>query len=342
MCGDSDARTDPLVGKLIQAGSLGDSDFTELHETVLRSENTTALLTVIQKLVTTSAMIDEVDSFKRNALSWAAARADFKAVELLLEYGSNPNAQDILGRTPLHHAALTKSSSRSLICIGLLLTGGADANCIDIDRRTPIYAASKQQNTSTLALLLPHTALHHIDVLGRSPLHHTQGLGYEDSAAELLISNGCIIDQVDKKGITPLQVAIGDNRHETIRVLLDNGADYRKIDNQEWGLLHFAASYANIKSLKELSRKPLYNVDVHATNKRGRTAQELFDGRELDPTPELCESWQCLLAQVEKNWECEKVADILQAPGDGVDPEWGSSSEHESHCHYEDAVEDFA
>jgi ankyrin repeat protein len=328
--------------KLTQAGSLGDSDFTELHETVLRSEHTTNLSMVIKKLVTTSIMIDDVDSFKRTALSWAAARTDFKAVEILLEYGASPNTQDILGRTPLHHAAIAKSSSESIICLSLLLKYGADANCIDIDQRTPIYAASKQPNTSTLALLLPHTDLHHLDVLGRSPLHHAQDFGYEDSVTEVLIYNGYIIDQVDKKGITPLQVAIGDNRHETIRVLLDNGADCRKTDNQEWGLFHFAASYANMKSLRELSRKPLHSVDIYATNKHGKTAQELFDGRELEPTPELREFWQDLLAQVEESWEREKTCEMPQSLGDGVDSEWGSSSGHESHYHYEDAVEEFA
>ena len=192
------------MGKLVRGGSLGDSDFTELHETVLRSEYTTNLSMVIKKLVTTSAMIDDVDSFKRTALSWAAARTYLKAVEILLEYGASPNTQDILGRTPLHHAAIAKSSSESIACLSLLLKYGADANCIDIDQRTPIYAASKKSTTSALALLLPHTKLHQLDVLGRSPIHHAQDSGYEDSVAEMLITNGCIIDQVDKKGITPL------------------------------------------------------------------------------------------------------------------------------------------
>jgi len=65
--------------------------------------------------------IDIVDWQGRTALSWAAAKGDTKAVNLLLEHGADPNIPSFNGSTPLMFASRAANPS----CIELLLAAGA-------------------------------------------------------------------------------------------------------------------------------------------------------------------------------------------------------------------------
>ncbi|MFP3959317.1 MAG: ankyrin repeat domain-containing protein [Spirochaetaceae bacterium] len=71
----------------------------------------------------------------RTPLHWAARRGHEQVVELLLERGANVDAQDALGRTPLHVAVGHPAVVR------LLLENGAAVDSRDHLSNTPLHRA---------------------------------------------------------------------------------------------------------------------------------------------------------------------------------------------------------
>jgi len=72
-----------------------------------------------------------------------------QVIQLLLEHGANPNAQDNQRRTPLH---LVSSSSR-LDFARILLAHGADADAEDEEGITPLQVALARRQSEMAQLL---------------------------------------------------------------------------------------------------------------------------------------------------------------------------------------------
>jgi ankyrin repeat protein len=104
----------------------------------------------------------------------AAEKGDIEAVKQHLTAGTDANAQDKRGRTPLHFAA--KRGQKELV--ELLIANGADVNAKTDLGNTPLHRVAAQG-----------TGLKHI--------------------AELLIAKGAVLSARNKDGKTPLEVAKG-------------------------------------------------------------------------------------------------------------------------------------
>merc|ERR1711935_1086209 len=63
-----------------------------------------------------------------------------QVVNLLLQYGADPNSKDILGNTALHLAACTNH----IQVVTLLLRGGTDVTTLDNSGRTPMQLAQSK------------------------------------------------------------------------------------------------------------------------------------------------------------------------------------------------------
>jgi hypothetical protein len=118
----------------------------------------------------------------------AAFKEDLEMVQVLLGYGVDVNAQTDFGYTPLNHYATIGRSDDPRVA-RLLLDHGADPN---------IW--SEYSNTSPL---------HGASLKGRIEL------------ARLLLEHGASVEARDWKGKTPLDVALGENRDEMIKLLLE-------------------------------------------------------------------------------------------------------------------------
>ncbi|WP_196778708.1 ankyrin repeat domain-containing protein [Cognatilysobacter tabacisoli] len=77
------------------------------------------------------------DADGRNALHYAAADGDVRAVEQLLKAGSDPNAPDRNGWTPLHFAAQASAAD----VVSALLRAGATTEPRDAFGNTPLWRA---------------------------------------------------------------------------------------------------------------------------------------------------------------------------------------------------------
>ena len=80
-------------------------------------------------------IINNHDSRKRTALHFSASRGFHKIVQLLLQYGADPNVQDFNGNTPLH---LASCSSQTHV-IMLLIKYGADIRKLDVFGKNPLH-----------------------------------------------------------------------------------------------------------------------------------------------------------------------------------------------------------
>jgi ankyrin repeat protein len=83
-------------------------------------------LTAVERHLAGAGDVNARNQQGHTLLTAAAIHQWPKIVRLLLEHSAEPNARDLLGRTPLHHAAM-----HSIDSVKLLLAAGADAKARD-------------------------------------------------------------------------------------------------------------------------------------------------------------------------------------------------------------------
>ena len=137
----------------------------------------------------------------------AAGAGNIEAVKQHLAAGTDVNAIDRRGWTPLHQADVRKKRS-----------GGW----------TPLHYAAYSGHKEIAELLIENNA----DVSAKdqhrtTPLHYVVAGGHK-KAAELLIGKGADVNTKDAAGMTPLDVAIIYNHPETADLLRKHDGKTKK------------------------------------------------------------------------------------------------------------------
>jgi ankyrin repeat protein len=164
------------------------------------------------------------------ALHQAADVGRLDAARILLRRGAGPAARDRNGETPLHHAA----REGHLAVAELLLEHGADADSRDDGGRTPLMTAVFGISTGNLdgrlrvarALLAAGADPDAADRGSRrTALHVAADHQGDPGFVRLLLDHGARTDAADSQGETPLHRAASAGSIESVRMLLDAGAD---------------------------------------------------------------------------------------------------------------------
>ena len=276
--------------------TLEDFDFTDLHRSVVKISSR-SVKQEIKALTHSSTTIDDTDAAGRTALSWAAQCGDAETMRTLLDYGAGPDKATPGSKHPLHYTAGVTTSAE---CTKALLDFGANVHARDNVGLTPLIwgCINLTGNFSNVEALLDCSDTELVDQNGRTALFHAASANVIPT--NMLLSKGCNVNHTDHDGFTALHLAISYNRGKVIRALVENGIDYHcRIPTSNQGILHHAASYAEMESVEALLAVQLAGLDINAKDNEGCTALILLETRVPKPSPEVFEAFRRLLGQIE-------------------------------------------
>ena len=184
----------------------------------------------------------------------AAAKDGVESLELLLQYGANPEVMNLSGKSPLMIAAATGRKEN----VEFLISSGADPLVESaFGYNAWMYAASGGHN-KVLEFLIQKSAIQieHTDKIHlRNALHLATIEGHLETI-KFLISSGLNVNQGDRLEVTPLHLAVISQETESVELLLDSGAIAHLEDKTGLTPLELAVISGNLQILKLLLKQP--------------------------------------------------------------------------------------
>ncbi|VDB87231.1 unnamed protein product [Peniophora sp. CBMAI 1063] len=160
-------------------------------------------------------------------LHLAARNGHYDMVNGLLAGGLDVNVADPSGHTALHAASVGGHIS----IVDLLLEYGAIINAVAEDSMTPLACALGYENTDVAELLVSRDALSGLSMPSQANLLYYAAQSGHIRVVRILLSLGTDVNtRAGASGVTALHAACDKDdvfspRRQTIRVLLQNGAD---------------------------------------------------------------------------------------------------------------------
>lgn len=146
----------------------------------------------------------------------ASSKGDVKEVRRLLDQGTNINAREQDGETPLMYAAVEDRTE----VVELLIDRGAVVNAVSLNGQTALARAVAVSRYNTVALLLKRGA----DIEEDNPLMYAAGAG-DLRMITLLLERGANINATDNDGDTALAAAVSRRASlDAVSLLLSAGA----------------------------------------------------------------------------------------------------------------------
>ncbi|MFB0552620.1 MAG: ankyrin repeat domain-containing protein [Phycisphaerae bacterium] len=215
----------------------------------------------------------------------AARAGDLAKVKSFIEEGTDVNARDKGGETPLFSAVLADNSDVAKF----LITKGADVNAKDGGGVTPLnFVIRSRGKKDMVELLISKGAdVNAKNERGVTPLHSAIVRGQKD-VAELLIVKGANLNAEitggPAVGWTPLHFAAGSGQAEIAVLLISKGADINARENNNQTPLHVACLRGHKDAAELLIAK---GADINAKDNKERTALSLAKEQGHDDIVEL-------------------------------------------------------
>jgi len=150
--------------------------------------------------------------------------------ELLINQGAIVDARNKNGETPLHIASKKGYSDVAQ----LLIANKADVNAKTRNDQTPLFCAARLGHKDVMKLLIDKGA----DVSPVDDLLYWMCIHGHRDLAEFLIQKGANVNS-EAWGYAPSLEAVWNDRPDTLKLLLDNGASPNAKDRDDWTLLHY-------------------------------------------------------------------------------------------------------
>lgn len=236
----------------------------------------------VQQILAAGAYIN-IKANGETALFKAVRKGHVSVVRILLEKGARAECPSKNGTSPLNFAVETRSGDDDML--KLLLRYGANANESPFrGYYTPLFRAVASCDSVKVKLLLdngadagvrdPHS--------GANPLHTAAQVNAPSEITRMLIKAGSGIDDYNRAGKTPLQVAVLYSSLRAVEPLLDQGAD-ANLSSRYWGstledgktALFYATDPQHIKPRNNMAILRLllrHGADVNKTDEESLTA----------------------------------------------------------------------
>ncbi|XP_053105352.1 transient receptor potential cation channel subfamily A member 1 [Hemicordylus capensis] len=244
---------------------------TLLHRTALFDHYELA-----EYLISMGAKLDSVDIESRTPLLLATSCASWKIVNLLLSKGANVDLKDHLGRNFLHLTVLHPGGLQHLNNkffemkhIKDLITDEDNEGC------TPMHYACRQGVPLSVNILLGlNVSICSKSRDKKSPLHFAASYGRINTCQRLLqdMEDTRLLNEGDKKGMTPLHLAAQNGHEKVVQFLLKKGSLFLS-DYKGWTALHHAGFGGYTRTMRMI-----LDTNVKCTDKvdeEGNTALHL-------------------------------------------------------------------
>jgi ankyrin repeat protein len=211
------------------------------------------------------------------AMRQAYRRGDPAAIEALIECGANMNDYDAHGMRHLRGVAqfISPKIAGGTRLLDMMVRAGADIHAVC------------HKNMSVLA--------------SASAAGHYEYVEY-------LVAAGAEVNIRDWVGDTPLLEAVHAKCEHSVRILLDNGADYRCVRKTGDNILHQLAMFAEPRMMRMFEELRMTGVDTGLTNDQGKTPRDLLRRRK-DFNEELSEAFEMVIASIDADVTSEEGED---------------------------------
>jgi len=206
-------------------------------------------LAKVKSFIEAGTDVNARDKGGETPLFWAVLSDNNDVAKFLIDKGADVNAKAKDGRTPLYIVALFGHKNVA----ELLISKGADANAKTERGNTPLLSACERGAKDVVELLIANGADVNAKSTGGSTLHLACRLGRKD-VAELLIAKGADVNIKDNNSQTPLHSACLRGQKDVVELLIAKGADMNAKDNKERKALSLAKEQGH-DEIVELLRK---------------------------------------------------------------------------------------
>ena len=193
----------------------------ELPEDKLFEAVKTGRSSEIEKLLQSNVNVNARDRNNQTPLHRAAQNGNLQAVKLLVQYGADVNASDLI-RTPLHYAIMGKHAEM----VSFLVDHGVDVNApfCTVRPYSPWNVAIRWGNPEILRTIVRAGAdIKRQDVHGGWPLHLAVSTGNIEFV-KVFLEEGADTSPLSFSNRTPLDDAIGQGNKEIQELLVRYGA----------------------------------------------------------------------------------------------------------------------
>ncbi|XP_041350746.1 serine/threonine-protein phosphatase 6 regulatory ankyrin repeat subunit C-like [Gigantopelta aegis] len=229
---------------------------------------------MLHLLLKKGANLTCLDEEKHTVVHWATVSGQTEILDLLIEHGAELSTPDSHLAYPIHYAAqMAGRRSRPPVdgnqgtILKQLLDLKVDMSVMDKDGRQPLLWAASAGNVDACKTLVQAGAdVEAKDKDGLTALHCAASRGHTSVIEELVSQCSANIDAVDKNMCTPLFYAITLGNIDSVKMLIQLGANTSHCDNKGRSPAHCAAIQGSQETLVLLQRK---NVDLWLPSKQG-------------------------------------------------------------------------